>query len=180
MDLTSHFPQRQQTYAHAHIVGRNKYSAEFGLGPLINGLTYPVLYSSIFHFASHGAYGDSGDAGGGGGDGGGRRKTCLVLVSSHDTATWIQYYCGSTSPREHCLLQLSCTAKTRRRPESSWHQINTFARVGGGEGRLVGLTNTDEHSGPLFLKVKVRARAFLCHFASFGCVSDGAEDEPTI
>ena len=29
-----------------HIVGRNQYSAEFGLGPLIRGLTYPIQYSS--------------------------------------------------------------------------------------------------------------------------------------
>jgi hypothetical protein len=36
-----------------HIVGRNQYGAEFGLGPLTNGLTYyPVQYSS-FQFASH-------------------------------------------------------------------------------------------------------------------------------
>jgi hypothetical protein len=33
-------------------VGRNQYSAEFGLGPLINRLTHPVF--QYFQFASHG------------------------------------------------------------------------------------------------------------------------------
>ena len=49
MDLKEPFSQRQNRCAHALISwGKNQYSAEFGLGPLKNGLTYPVFpYSSI-------------------------------------------------------------------------------------------------------------------------------------
>lgn len=32
-----------QVRPRSHIVGRNQYGAEFGLGPLINGLIYPVF-----------------------------------------------------------------------------------------------------------------------------------------
>ena len=71
MDLTSHFfPATVQARPCLHIVGRNQYSAEFGLGPLIHGLTYPVQYSSNSSLPVT-IRGDGGDTGGGGGGDGG-------------------------------------------------------------------------------------------------------------
>lgn len=55
MDLTSFFFSATATCARAPVPsyrGQIQNSAEFGLGPLINGLTYPVF--QYFQFACHG------------------------------------------------------------------------------------------------------------------------------
>ena len=122
-----------------HIVGRNQYSAEFGL-TLINVLSYipsiPVLL--VFQSRYSGDSGDAGGGGGGDGDGGDGRwrdgsmpvaearaqpeaTLCKfpfekVTIPSHGNSN-----SSPTKQREHCLLQLYRQNQTSL--ESGWHRI---------------------------------------------------------